>query len=157
MLLPDPTPDIRIDYDQNNHEYTAVKVSDSTILYRQRQNSVNGINQFGFIDGSLQFVNFLDPAGISVLANAVVQIRSLFEFSMSSLKFTWTFFSAPYTVTAININGVNILSASFDVLNDQPIAVPLNDPPSTIPENSRIDIVTSVPDIGLFFTLQFNQ
>lgn len=156
MELPAAVPDIRFDYDAANHVYTAVLVSDGSVLFRQYQNNLNGINVFGLYNQNISWNDFGSVDGFTALTDASAIYRSLVKLVISSLDIRCGGFSVPFTITEVIINGENILASPISITDDQFTAADLIDSSIEMPVNSRISITTD-PAVGEFITVRFNQ
>jgi hypothetical protein len=145
--VPAPTPDVILDYNKSNQEYTGVVISDGSIVFRFIQNPLLGINFFGNLPStSIPFRDYLNSDGSEVVASTTPTIAVQGRFTRGLLVTSFLFqdvtFGGPnYNVTEVNINGLNILDSPIVINSDAYIAGVLIDDEILIPENSAITII----------------
>lgn len=148
-ILPNPVPDIRLDYEPSNQEYTAITLPEpSVVLFRIIQNTILGINFFGSFIGNIGFFDPIDPAGASVVVNInpsdTISIRTLKAANITGVEVQDVTFGGPdYQISQIKVNGLNILDSPLIVNSDQFISGVLIDSSIFMPENSGITIISN--------------
>lgn len=153
--VPIVIPDIRIDYNQSNQEFTAVDITDGSVLFKFIKNAILGIDFFGSFSGSITFLDFLKLDGFLISgASSHVSIRSLKNEVLGSLIIqdpNFGIFTTPYNITGVFINGLNILANPVLISSTDPYVATLIDSEINTPENSSIYCSSESSDATLLF------
>lgn len=157
VILPASIPDIRIDYNQGEIEFTARDTAGQLstpppIRFKIVGNTLMGFNMFGNFAGQITFESLMSQFTASNLGTNLRLNESAF---VTALQVKFQFFAAPFNVTGVFINDVNILASPTHIVNDQFTSAVLIDSVISVPENAEFTFTEdsgSFPELTFLFT-----
>lgn len=145
MILPDPTPSYRVNYNPNERSYEVVDVLGAGInriinrAYPDDSGGFRGLIIFGSISGtSTIFTNLIEGLTGSIPVNdASAERRNQQAFTFRTLRVRNTTTFTPFNLTSITINGVEIMAAPVAITDNVSFFnVPLLESEYVVPNNS---------------------